>query len=289
MAARKPVWTTSSFLLYAGGLTVLGAAIAALSYLSGPYGSAAFAGWSLLVLVVLYGIAGAFDRQDRWLAAGVFAFASVVAWAVFVGALWSWFGWLSGATSFGSFSFSRLVLELLVLAAALGDMRRFKFPFIASIAVFVGWFFVVDLLSGGGNWTAVLTLLVGIVYLMAGAASDGPAGFWLHFAAGLLIGGSFLYWWHSTNFDWALISVAALFYVAVAYGSKRSSWAVFATLGLLAAGSHFASAWSHKTTVSLGGFSVSSSVQGWVPALVFAFVGFLLVFLGLASRSEAEA
>ncbi|HVM56469.1 MAG TPA: hypothetical protein VMT74_03325 [Gaiellaceae bacterium] len=288
MDARKPRWTTASFLLYAGGLTVLGAAIGALGYLSGQYGSGAFAGWALLVLVVLYGIATEFRRRDRWLVAGVFAFTAVIAWAAFVGALWSWFGWISGSVSFSSFSLSRLALELLVLVAAIGDMRLFRFPWIASIAVFVGWFFVIDLLSAGGNWTAVLTLLVGIVYLLAGAASDSPAGFWLHFAAGLLIGGSFLYWLHSSDFDWALISVAALAYVAISYASKRSSWAVFGTIGLLAAGTHFSAAWGHKTVVSYGGFSVSSSFQGWVPALVFAFVGFLLVVLGLASRSDAE-
>jgi hypothetical protein len=287
---RKPRWTTASFLLYAGGLTVLGAAIAALGYLSGRYGSAAFAGWALLVLVVLYGIAHAFRRRDRWLVAGVFAFTSVIAWAVFVGALWSWFGWLSASlSSFSSFSFARLVLELLVLAVALDDMRRFRFPFIASIAVFVGWFFVIDLLSSGGNWTVVVTLFVGIVYLLAGIASRGPAAFWLHLAAGLLIGGSLLYWWHSSDFDWALISVGALLFVAIAYGSKRSSWAVFGALGLLMAGTHFSNAWGQKTVVSAGGFSVSSSFQGWVPALVFAFVGFLLVVLGLAPRSSADA
>ena len=38
MGVRKPVWTTSSFLIYLGGLTVLGAAIAALSYLANNYG-----------------------------------------------------------------------------------------------------------------------------------------------------------------------------------------------------------------------------------------------------------
>ena len=63
---------------------------------------------------------------------------------------------------------------------------------------------------------------------------------------------------------------------------------MFGSLGLLAAGSHFANAWSHKTVVSLGGFSVSSSFRAGCPRL-FAFVGFLLVFLGLASRSDAEA
>ena len=229
MKAAKPLWTTASFLLYAGGLTVLGAALAALGYLSSHYGAAAYAGWAALVLVVLYGLAHAYRRRGRWIASGIFGFASVIAWAAFVGALWSWFGWLHGSSvsSFGHFSVARLSLELLVLAAALDDMRRFRFPFIASIAVVVGWFFVLDLLSAGGNWSAVVTLLVGLAYLVAGAAAGSrPTGFWLHLAAGALIGGSLLYWWHSTDTDWALVSVAALVYVWIAYASKRSSWAV---------------------------------------------------------------
>jgi hypothetical protein len=289
--AAKPRWTTASYLLYAGGLIVLGAAVAALGYLSGQYGAAAYAGWSALVLVVLYGLAHAYRRRGRWIASGIFGFASVIAWAAFVGALWSWFGWLhtSSASSFGHFSVARLALELLVLASALDDMRRFRFPFIASIAVFVGWFFVLDLLSAGGNWSAVVTLLVGLAYLIAGAAAGSrPTGFWLHFAAGALIGGSFLYWWHSGDTSWALVSVASLVYVWIAYASKRSSWAVFATIGFLAAGTHFADEWSHNT-VSLSTAGAVSSVSGWVPALVFAFVGFLLVVLGLASRREAQS
>ncbi|HXY80204.1 MAG TPA: hypothetical protein VEH55_02450 [Gaiellaceae bacterium] len=284
MKPAKPRWTTASFLLYAGGLTVLGAALAALGYLAGHFGKAAYAGWAALVLVVLYALAHAYRRRDRWIASGVFGFASVIALAAFVGALWSWFGWLSSrsASSFGHFSVARLSLELLVLAAAIDGARRFRFPFIASIAVSVGWFFVLDLLTAGGNWSAVVTLLVGLVYLMAGAASSRPTAFWLHLAAGTLIGGSLLYWWHGSDADWALISVVALVYVAIAYGSKRSSWAVLATLGLIAAGSHFAGEWAH------GSIDVSTStvpsIRGWVPSLVFAFVGFLLVTLGLASR-----
>jgi hypothetical protein len=288
---EKPRWTTASFLLYAGGLTVLAAAIAALGYLSGHYGKAAYAGWAALILVVLYAKAHAFRRSDRWIASGIFGFASVIAWAAFVGALWSWFGWLSShsASSFGHFSVARLSLELLVLAAALDDTRRFRFPFIASISVFVGWFFVLDLLSAGGNWSAVVTLFVGLAYLMAGAAAGSrPAAFWLHLAAGMLVGGSLLYWWHSTDTDWALVSVAALLYVGIAYASKRSSWAVLATLGLIAAGAHFAGEWSHNT-VSLSASGAASSVSGWVPSLVFAFVGFLLVTLGLASRRDAQS
>lgn len=288
----KPRWTTASFLLYAGGLTVLGAALAALSYLSSQYGSAAYAGWAALILVVLYLKAHAFRRTERWLAAGIFAFASVIAWAAFIAALWTWFGWLSGGSvsSFGHFSVARLSLELLVLAAAIDDLRRFRFPFIASIAVYVGWFFVLDLLSAGGNWSAVVTLFVGLAYLVAGASNSKPTAFWLQLGAGTLIGGSLFYWWHSTDTDWSLISIAAIVYVGIAYASKRSSWAVLATLGLIGAGSHFATAWSHKSSysVGVGGLNVSSSLQGWVPALVFAFVGFLLVVLGLASRHGAE-
>jgi hypothetical protein len=37
-AVPKPTCTSASFLLYAGGLTVLGSAIGALSFLSGEYG-----------------------------------------------------------------------------------------------------------------------------------------------------------------------------------------------------------------------------------------------------------
>ena len=289
MQAEKPRWTTASFLLYAGGLTVLGAALAALGYLSSHYGKAAYAGWAALVLVVLYAQAHAFRRRDRWIASGVFGFAAVIAWAAFVAALWSWFGWLSGSSvsSFGHFSVARLSLELLVLAAAVDDTRRFRFPFIASITVFVGWFFVLDLLSAGGNWSAVVTLLVGLAYLLAGAAAGSrPTAFWLHLAAGTLIGGSLLYWWHTTDTDWALVAVAALVYVWIAYASKRSSWAVLATLGLIGAGSHFAAQWSHGS-ISLSTSTVPS-IRGWVPSLVFAFVGFLIVALGLASRHAAS-
>ena len=282
----KPRWSTSSYLLYAGGLTVLGAAAAALTYLSGQYGDAAYTFWSLLVLVVLYGIAHAFKRQDRWVAAGVFAFASVIAWAAFIAALWTWFGWLKGNAVSGSplagFSVARLSFELLVLVAALDDLRRFRFPFIASIAVFVGWLFVTDLISGGGNWTAVVTLFVGLAYFMAGSVSGRPHAFWLHFAAGALIGGSLLYWWHGGDTSWSLIAVASLVYVLIGDRTHRASWAVFGTLGFFGAAAHFSAEWAGGS-ISLSP-NIVSSFRGWVPALVFAFVGFLLVALGLHAR-----
>ena len=60
MSAReiKPIWTSSTFLVYAGGLTVLGGAIGALGYLSGQYpGHGQGTAWTLLILVILYAIA----------------------------------------------------------------------------------------------------------------------------------------------------------------------------------------------------------------------------------------
>jgi hypothetical protein len=295
---RKPTWTTSSFLVYAGGFVVLGAALATLGYLASQYGKGAFAAWSFLVLAVLYVLAHAFRRSDRFIAAGIFALAAVAAWAVFVGALWSWFGWLN--TSFDSFSLGRLTLELLVLAAALDDQRRFGFPLLRLVSAVVVWIFVLDLLSSGGTWSAIVTLLMGLVFFVAALGSDKPSAFWLHLVSGLLIGGSLLYWLHTANWQWWLIVVVALIYVGVAHGTERSSWAVLGALGLTFAATHFSIVWS--TRGLQGGFTayapvpLGSSVntvlapgaRPWAPIVTFAVLGFLLVALGLlASRGRS--
>lgn len=283
----KPTWTSSSFLLYAGGLTVLGGAIAALRYLSGHYGSGALTGWALLVLVVLYGLAHWFKRRDRWIVAGVFAFSSVVAWGIFVGLAWHWFGWLHGSphSTFGGFSVARLSLLLLVLIAAWDDRRRFAFPFISAITVVVWWLFVTDLVSNGGNWSVVVTLLVGLSYLVAASASDKPSAFWLHLGAGALIGGALLHWWHTSDTDWALISATALVYVGLAYATKRSTWAVLGALGFLGATIHYL--FGQGSTGPLG-FRVPS-ISGWSPSVAFACLGFWLVLLGTAGRSRRQS
>jgi hypothetical protein len=281
--ARKPVWKTSSYLVYAGGLTVLGAAIAALSYLSGHYGSGALTGWAALVLVVLYAVAHRFKSRGRWVAAGIFAFASVIAWAVFLGIAWHWFGWLgSSGGSFRHFSFGRLSLEFLILVVARDDRRRFSFPFITLISAVVGWLFVIDLVSSGGTWTKVVTLLVGLAYFMAGTVSDQPSAFWLHFAGGALIGGVLLDWWHTTDTDWALISAVSLAFVAIAYMTKRSSWAVFATVGFVGATLHYL-----YSSISASLLS-TRSIAGWSPSVAFACLGFWLVLLGVLGRRRAD-
>ena len=283
MQATKPVWKTSSYLVYTGGLTVLFSAVAALSYLGGHYGSGALTGWGLLILVVLWAVAEVLRRRDRWVAAGIFAFASVIAWAAFVGLAWHWFGWLDSLGSFSKFSFARLSLEFLILLAAWTDRRRWNFPFITLISAVVGWLFVIDLVSSGGAWTKVVTLFVGLAYFLAGSTRDNPSSFWLHFVGGALIGGALLDWWHTTDTDWALISAASLLYVGIAYMTKRSSWAFYGTIGFLGATIHYLFGQASASLLSTGSFA------GWSPSVAFACFGFWLVLLGLAGRRGRAA
>jgi hypothetical protein len=293
----KPRWTTGSFLLYTGGLTVLFAAGGSLSYLSSHYRDAAFLGWSLLVLAVLGALAWGLRREGRDVAAGIFALLSVVAFGVVVGALESWWGWLpKSPTPFGGFHAGRLLLVLLVLVASLAALRIFRSPFLVLVAVLAAWYLLTDAISGGGNWSAIVTAFVGVLFLLIGAALDRgprrPYGFWLHVAAGLTIGGSALFFWHRGDGDWAVIAVVGLVFVALAAGAGRSSWAVLGAIGLLLAGAHFATEWARVGSFFfLGDTGTTSAPRGWVPGLVFAFVGFLLVLLGLIvgrGRRESE-
>lgn len=283
MHETRPSWTASSFLVYTGGLTVLGGGIAALGYLSAQYGDGAEAGWALLVYVVLFAFAYAFRGRERTVAAGIFAFASVIAWGAFVALLFEWWGWNGINGSFRHWSWSRLALELLVLFAASDARRRFGFPFIRLISAVVFWLFVVDLITAGGDFTAAVTLVVGLVYLLAGWAGGRPSAFWLHLVGGLLIGGAILYWWHASDADWAGVSVVAVLFVGVAYLTRRSSWAVLGTVGFFAATIHYLV--GSPTSVVTGVVSGSGTgISGWSPALAFGLLGFWLVLLGLLGR-----
>jgi hypothetical protein len=286
----KPIWTSASFLVYTGGLTVLIGGFVALGYLSGHYGKGGLAGWSLLVLVVLYGIAHALRIGDRPIAAGIFAFGSVLAWAVFVALLFTWWGWNGVNGSFGHWSWARLAFWLLVLAAAWDDRRRFGFPFIRLISLIVAWLFVIDLITNGGNFTAAVTVVVGLAYLVIGVAlREQPSSFWFHLMAGLLIGGPAIYWWHTSDAQWAIISIIAFFYVGVGYATRRSSWAFLATIGFFAATFHYliGSPTSIAETVANG--QPPSINSPWSPALALGLLGFWLVLLGLAGRRTRAA
>lgn len=302
----KPIWTSATFLVYAGGLTVLIGGLFALAYLAANYGPGAEAAWALLILVILYGIAHALRVRERPVAAGIFAFASVIAWATFLVFLFEWWGWNGVHGSFGHWSWSRLVLWLLVLAAAWDDRRRFNFPFIRVISAVVGWLFVIDLITSGGNFTAAVTLIVGLVYLLVGTIRSEPSAFWLHLVGGLLIGGAIIFWAHTSDGDYAVVSIVAFVFVILAYATKRSSWAVLGTIGFYIATIHYLI--GSPTALAEGFFGLGSagrciatpgsapvctssvsSISPWSPALAFGLLGFFLVALGLLGRRRTAA
>jgi uncharacterized membrane protein (UPF0136 family) len=288
----QPRWATWTFLLYAGGFTILGAALGWLAYLSSKAGDAGVVVTALLVCALLASVAERFRLTGHPITAGLFAFAAAIAAVALVGALWTWFGWSSyGSSGFGGFHLSRLLGEVLWIAAIAGALVRFRFPLLVALLTVAVWLFVTDLISGGGNWSAVVTLLVGFCFLGLGLLLDlgvtRPYGFWFHVAAGLLIGGSLVYLIHGGTIEWLLIAIASVVYVGLAQLFGRSSWAVLGALGLLLASTALTHDWT-GISVSLFGPTGVEDGRGWVPPLVFGCAGALLVLLGLAAARRRE-
>jgi hypothetical protein len=265
-----------------GGLTVLISAGASLGYLAAQYSEGALTAWALLPLTVLLAVAVMLRRRGAWIAAGVFAFAAVAMWAAFLGILFTWWGWNSNSGSsnaFDGWNWTLWLLLLLVIAAASSALRTFRFPLLFVYILSSVYFLVTDVISGGGTWSAIVTLFIGLVYLFVGMSVDrgarSPYGLWWHLGAGFLIGGALLYWWHSSEADWALLATASVLFILLAGVTWRSSWAVLGVIGFFAAATHWTIEW-----VATGFFSLGSD-RSWVPLVVLAVVGFFFVLLGL--------
>jgi len=172
--------------------------------------------------------------------------------------------------------------KLLTFLAALVAIRIFRFPLLAAAVAGVGWYFATDVVSSGGNWSAVVTLLVGCFLFFAGLVIDRrptrPYGFWVHVTAGLTVGGALLYFWHSSDTDWILIALASLVYVVLASALERSSYAVLAAIGLLLTTSHFVEKWWGLTVIPF--FGGDDNDNPWARALGFAVYGAVLMLLG---------
>jgi hypothetical protein len=287
-----PRWASWTFLLYAGGVTILGASLAALSALADKHGDAAFVGYALLFFAAAAALAVLLRRDGGHpIAAGITAVIAVALFAGLIGALYTWAGWLDDGPAFRGFDLARLTLTLLTLAAALVALPLFRFPLLVLVIVLTTWFFVTDLLSGGGNWSATVTFLVGLFFLVVAASLDTgghhPYAFWLHVGAGLTIGGSLVYFLHDGDFEWALIAIGGLLYIAVAARIARSSWAVLGAIGILLSAAHYATG---DTAVSLLPFvGLDSGSNGLRGPVVFAVTGFVLMLLGgLLARRMAR-
>jgi hypothetical protein len=285
----RPRWSTWSFLVYAGGLVFATAIGGWVSYLATHSGHAAEVLWALLAFALLTAVAEAFRRTGHPVTAGVFAFTAVAGFVGFVAELWKWFGWRVDPQSPRGFNLSLLALELLWLAAAVWAVRRYRFPLIVAHIALATYMFLLFLFSNGGWWTSVVSIVVGLAFLIAAVTVDAgaqrPYGFWLHVAAGLAIGGGVLYWFrHGGTIEWTLVVLASIAYVFLASSLRRSSWAVLGVLGMFIAADHFVLEWTRINFF----FSEGEGSRPWVPALVFTVMGALLVALGLVVSRRAQ-
>jgi hypothetical protein len=281
--AVHPRWSSSTFLVYTGALTALGAAGAWLSYLSSKTGDFGDVVWALLLVLVLKVAAFGFLRRDQRVTAGVFAFGMVAAYAGFIGTVWKWFGWNAFPQTFDGFHWAFYVLALIWLTAALITLAVFRFPLIVVHALLAAYLLFTDFISGGGTWTAIVTLFVGLVYLIFAFAVDAgsarPYGFWVHVASGLLIGGSLLWFWHDGWFGWILVVLASILFVLFGGSVGRSSWTVLGAFGLFIASVHYVLDWTN-VQLSVFGDQGSDSSRPWVSPLVFTVTAGLLIALG---------
>ncbi len=298
---RAP-WSSAAFLVYLGGLTILFAILAFLTIASDEHGAGGFVLWSALVFAVLSALAFLSKRTGHFITAGLFAVSSVAAFVVLFGAVLDWFGWLpdlEDGPTFSGFRFWLLVLELSTIVAAALALQIFRFPLLAFVVAGATWFFVTDLISGGGDWSAIVTIAYGLLLLAVALSFDAGGsriyGFWLHVVAGLTIGGGLLWFFHDGDFDWILIAIAALLYLALGDRLMRSSWVVLAAWGLLQVTTHFAEKWSDIGFFAffplgfilfpLFGYGSSGYVDSkehmWAGPLSYAVLGLVFIGIGL--------
>jgi hypothetical protein len=297
-AVRVP-WSGASFLAYLGGITILAAILALLGVQSGEHGAGGFVFWALLLFVVLAGAAEAARIRGHFVTGGLLAISAVASFVIVLGAILDWFGWLPDTSDdqvfFNGFHFWLLLLELLAVAAAAFALGRFRFPLLVFVLAAAIWAFVFDLLSNGGGWAAIVSIAVGLAFLLAGiAVDDGPSrpfAFWLHVAAGLAIGGGLIWFFHDGDFDWIVIAIIGLLYIALGERLGRSSWVVLAGWGILQTAAHFAGKWSSFSDlflfplfpfVALAGLDGDGErhAHEWAGPVAFAVSG--LVFIGIA-------
>jgi hypothetical protein len=291
MDAVRPRWSSSSFLMYAGAFVVLFAMAALLMYLSSEHSDGGFFGWALLVWAVIAAVAVGFELAGERIAAGLFAFVSLIAFSVAAGSFEDLIGILDdvGDGPFDGFRIGLLLLDLIVITAGFILLARFGFPLLVLPIAFIGWFFLVDLVSGGGTWSAIVSIFVGLVFMLIGAAADRTYGFWIHVIAGLAIGGAFLYLWNSATWEWILIGLIALLYFLLAGALDRSSYAVFGAIGLFAAWAYFVDKWTDAEVsnplfegVPEGGFNSDTGEPNvWGAALLYGLFGLALVAIGI--------
>ena len=88
MTAVRVPWSSASFLVYLGGLTILASTLALISVQSDEHGAAGLVLWAALIFIVLAGAAEAARNRNHLVTGGLLAVSSVAAFVIFVGAIW---------------------------------------------------------------------------------------------------------------------------------------------------------------------------------------------------------
>jgi hypothetical protein len=296
-AALRPAWSSSSFLAYAGALTALVALVTLLGDLGDRHGQWGLAGWSLVALAILLVLTARFEREGRPLLTGLTAFVAVAIAGVLAGSFLAAIGLGDGTAPLDADSeLAPLLVEIVVLAAALAAARRFRFPLLLLAATVAQVVLVLDLITGilgGGNWLQWGALLLGLVELGIARALDGdpsrrPWAFWKHVAASLLIGIPLVTLLDRGDVGWVLIGLASLAYVGLGHKFRRSVWAVVGALGLFVVVTHFVDG---ATTIA-DAFPIvpvpsdGDGLETWQTALVYAGLGCGYVALGKLLRES---
>jgi hypothetical protein len=292
-AVRVP-WSGASFLAYLGGFVVLFAILTLLGEQGAEHGSGRLTFLALLLFALLAAASGAAARTGHRVSAGLLALSTVAASVIFAGALLSWIGWLAhfGAPLAG-FHVSFLALELVAIAAASVAWGALRFPPLVFVGAIASWYFTADLLSNGGDWTATVTIVFGLILLMAAVAADPVPAFWLHLAAGLTLGGAILWFFHDADstFDWIVIAAAGLAFIRFGAGLARSTWVVLGAFGVLQSAFYFSDRATGVDEFSFPGFPFAPFVglysegeqddlHAWAGPLVIGVTG--LVFMAIA-------
>jgi hypothetical protein len=302
-------WSGASFLAYLGGFTILFGALTFLSVEANEQSDAGFVLWAAVAYAVLALLSYAALNTGHRIIAGLLAVATVAAFGVLIGALFDWFGWWpqESESPFGEFDFAVLALELLTLLASVVAWRIFRFPLLVFLIAVSAWFFVTDLISNGGDWSAIVTVFIGVIFFAAAGAADAGesrvSGFWLHVASGLTIGGGLLWFFHDGDFDWIIVGLAGLAYIAIGDRLARSSWIVIGAWGLLQTASYFADKWGDLVAAGFfplgfllspfflfgADFATGETGNPWVGPLVYAACGllFFVIAVVLARRRRA--
>src|SRR5262249_15618823 len=109
-------------------------------------------------------------------------------------------------------------------------------------------------------------------------------GFWVHVTAGLTIGGALLYFWHSSDAQWALIIIVALVFILVGAGIRRSSYAVLGVMGLASATGYYAG----NAAFGISNAYVSRPTTGAVPVAYLCLGAFLALLGKLLYRGDRQ-